>query len=91
MERDQSELSEMGSACLFTVAMVTRFIKTGRVTRFWKLDGSVDRVPTRTGKPGKPGKMGRHFPVREKSGNFEQTGKVREKSGKITQNTGKLR
>ena len=25
-----------------------------------------------------------------KSGNFEQTGKVREKSGKITQNTGKL-
>ena len=46
------------------------------------------RVPTQTGKPGK---MGRHFPVREKSGNFEQTGKVREKSGKITQNTGKLR
>ena len=46
------------------------------------------RVPTRTGKPGK---MGRHFPVREKSGNFEQTGKVREKSGKTTQNTGKLR
>ena len=33
------------------------------------------RVPTRTGKPGK---IGRHFPVREKSGNFEQTGKVRE-------------
>ena len=25
------------------------------------------------------------------SGNFEQTGKVREKSGKTTQNTGKLR
>ena len=50
--------------------------------------GSFNRVPTRTGKPGK---MGRHFPVREKSGNFEQTGKVREKSGKITQNTGKLR
>ena len=38
----------------------------------------IYRVPTRTGKPGKPGKMGRHFPVREKSGNFEQTGKVRE-------------
>ena len=33
------------------------------------------RVPTQTGKPGK---MGRHFPVREKSGNFEQIGKVRE-------------
>ena len=49
------------------------------------------RVPTWTGKTGKPGKMGRHFPVREKSGNFEQTGKVREKSGKITPNTGKLR
>ena len=33
------------------------------------------RVPTQTGKPGI---MGKHFPVREKSGNFEQTGKVRE-------------
>ena len=32
-------------------------------------------------------KMGKHFPVREKSGNFEQTGK----SGNFTQNTGKLR
>ena len=51
----------------------------------------LDRVPTQTGKPGKPGKMGRHFPVREKSGNFEWTGKVGKKSGKITQNTGKLR
>ena len=49
---------------------------------------NIIRGPTRTGKPGK---MGRHFPVREKSGNFEQTGKVREKSGKTTQNTGKLR
>ena len=53
-----------------------------------KTKNGTFRVPTRTGKPGK---MGRHFPVREKSGNFEQTGKVREKSGKITQNTGKLR
>ena len=58
---------------------------------FIKSRKCINRVPTRTGKPGKPGKMGRHFPVREKSGNFEQTGKVREKSGKITQNTGKLR
>ena len=33
------------------------------------------RVPTGTGKPIK---MGRRFPVREKSRNFEQTGKVRE-------------
>ena len=66
-----------------------RFVlKVGRV----RAVGSVySRVPTRTGKPGKPGKMGRLFPVREKSGNFEQTGKVREKSGKITQNTGKIR
>ena len=30
----------------------------------------------------KPGKMGRHFPVMEKSGNFEQTGKVRENQTK---------
>ena len=41
----------------------------------WLYNLDVFRVPTRTGKPGK---MGRHFPVREKSGNFEQTGKVRE-------------
>ena len=59
--------------------------------KYWHYAFVWGRVPTRTGKPGKPGKMGRHFPVREKSGNFEQTGKVREKSGKITQNTGKLR
>ena len=37
-----------------------------------KLTSGKFRVPTRTGK------MGRHFPVREKSRNFEQTGKVRE-------------
>ena len=48
----------------------------------------IGRVPTRTGKTAKPGKMGRHFPVREKSENFEQTGKVREKSGKTTPDTG---
>ena len=57
----------------------------------YQFQANFTRVPTRTGKTGKPGKMGRHFPVREKSGNFEQTGKVREKSGKTTQNTGKLR
>ena len=34
--------------------------------------------PTWTGKTRKPGKMRKLFPVREKSGNFEQTGKVRE-------------
>ena len=62
----------------------------GKVLLTWHHD-TLLRVPTRTGKPGKPGKMGRHFPVREKSGNLEQTGKVREKSGKITQNTGKIR
>ena len=38
----------------------------------------VTMVPTRAGNQGKPGKMGRHFPVREKSGNFVKTGKVRE-------------
>ena len=43
------------------------------------------RVPTRTGKPGK---MGRHFPVREKSGNFEQTGKVRENHTKYWKTEG---
>ena len=43
------------------------------------------RVPTRTGKPGK---MGRHFPVREKSGNFEQTGKVRENHTKYWKTKG---
>ena len=43
----------------------------------------INRIPSRTGKPGE---MRRHFPVREKSGNFEQIGK----SGEITQNNGKL-
>ena len=43
------------------------------------------RVPTHTGKPGK---MGRHFPVREKSGNFEQTGKVRENHTKYWKTQG---
>ena len=47
-----------------------------------------NRVPTRTGKTGKPGKMGRHFPVREKSQGILNR---LEKSGKTTQNTGKLR
>ena len=43
------------------------------------------RVPTRTGKPGK---MGRHFPIREKSGNFEQSGKVRENNTKYWKTQG---
>ena len=46
------------------------------------------RVPTRTRKPGKPGKMGRHFPVREKSKNFKQTGKVRENHTKYWKTQG---
>ena len=52
-------------------------------------------VPTATGNQGKPGKMGRHFPVREKSGKFVKTGKVREfysKYWKIRKScTGKLK
>ena len=51
-------------------------------------DSCTIRVPTRTGKPGKLGKMGRHFPVREKSGNFEQTGKVRENDTKYWKTEG---
>ena len=47
-------------------------------------------VPTGTGKTGNPGKMGRHFPVRQKSGNFVKTGKVGERSVNFTQNTGKI-
>ena len=45
------------------------------------------RVPTWTGKPGE---MGRHFPIREKSGNFEQTGKVRENYTKYRKTLGIL-
>ena len=49
-------------------------------------------VPTPTRKPGK---MREHFSVREKTGNFEQTGKVREFCTKYwkkisSQNTGKI-
>ena len=47
-------------------------------------------VPTGTGNRGKPGKMGRHFPVREKSGNFVKTGKVREFYSKYWKNWKKL-
>ena len=43
------------------------------------------RLPTRTGKPGK---MRMHFPVRERSGNFEQTGKVRENHTKYWKTDG---
>ena len=53
-----------------------------------KVSVTIDRVPTGTGKTGKPGKMGRHFPVREKSGNFEQTGKVRENHTKYWKTEG---
>ena len=47
-------------------------------------------VPTGTGNQGKPGEMGRHFPVREKSGNFVKTGKVREFYSKYWENWKKL-
>ena len=47
-------------------------------------------VPTGTGNQGKPGKMGRHFPVKEKSGNFVKTGKVREFYSKYWKNQKKL-
>ena len=46
------------------------------------------RVPTRTGKPGKW--EGIYFPVREKSENFQQTGKRRKKT-KILEKSGKFR
>ena len=48
---------------------------------------NVRMVPRRTGKPGKMTKL---FPVREKSGNFEQTGKVREFYPKYWENEGIL-
>ena len=41
-------------------------------------DEGLTMVSTGTRNQGKPGKMGRHFPVREKSGNFVKMGKVRE-------------
>ena len=44
------------------------------IHQYWE----INMVPTGTGNQGKPGKMGKHFPVREKSGNFVKTGKVRE-------------
>ena len=43
-------------------------------------------LPTRTGKPGKTGE---HFPVREKSGNFAKTGKVRKFYPKYWKNSEK--
>ena len=51
---------------------------------------SVIMVPTGTGNQGKPGKIGRHFPFREKSGNFVKTGKVREFYSKYWKNWKKI-
>ena len=48
----------------------------------------ICRVPTRTGKTGKPGQMGRYFPVRKKSRNFEETRKVRENHTKYGKSQG---
>ena len=65
--------------------------KTGTATIVETFDYCIpcnNRVPTRTGKPGKPRKMGRHFPVRQKSGNFDQTGKVRENHTKYWKTEG---
>ena len=48
-------------------------------TTFWQNNKNYDIQRFHSdGKTWKTWKMGRHFPVREKSGNFEQTGKVRE-------------
>ena len=44
-------------------------------------------VPTWTGKPGNMGKL---FPAREKPGNFEHTGKVREFYPKLWKREGNL-
>ena len=65
--------------CQFYIVMQTEPI-------FHAVCPPKSRVPTGTGKQGKPGKMGDHFPVKEKSGNFVQTGKVRE----FYPNTGKV-
>ena len=46
------------------------------------------RVPTRTGKPGK---MGRHFPVREKSGKGSHSDWKTWKNGKAFSSQGKVR
>ena len=53
---------------------------------WWSSWSETSRVPTGTENQGKPGKIGEHFPVREKSGNFVQTGKV----GEFAQTTGKV-
>ena len=51
----------------------------------WPFETLLYRVPTQTGKPGK---MGRHFPVKKKSGNFELTWKVRENHTKYWKTPG---
>ena len=62
--------------CRFSTSR-TATVQHSRQVRIWPRFHvpSTSRVPSWTGKPGK---MGRYFPVREKSGNFDQTGKVRE-------------
>ena len=64
---------------ILKLVSITKFIllweRLGTVSHLAPKSNSV-RVPFQTGKPGK---MGRHFPVREKSGNLNGL----EKSGKI--------
>ena len=66
--------------------LMYKLFSLGKSRGWWVIWGvDIYRVPTRTGKPGK---MGRHFQVREKSGNFEQTGKVRENHTKYWKTQG---
>ena len=58
----------------------SRLCPTTGLRHYIPFGSQTGRAPTRTGKPGK---MGRHFSVGEKSGNFEQFGKVRENHTKF--------
>ena len=59
-------------SCRKVIFSQVSFCPRGLGYLWWQIPSC--RIPDRTEKPAKPGKMGRHFPVREKSGNFEQTG-----------------
>ena len=76
---------------VFVVQILPREIKTYKNTLQLKLNDADKNIQVCVVLSSPTRKMGRHFPVREKSGNFEQTVKVRGKLHQKLQKSGNFR